>query len=58
MLDPTVGAHYFVDMRNADWVDAMVDDHHGVMKLSSYLAQGHPSLAQVCSTFKEVFLGA
>ncbi len=58
MLDPTVGADYFVDMRNADWVDPMINDHHGVMKLSSYLAQGHLSLAQVCGTFKEVFLGA
>jgi type VI secretion system protein ImpM len=57
MLDPAVGADYFVDMRNADWVEGVPGDHHGVMKLSSYLAQGHLSLAQASGTFKEVFLG-
>ena len=58
MLDPAVGADYFVDMRNADWVEAATGSHHGLMKLSSYLAQGHLSLAQAAGTFKEVFLGA
>jgi type VI secretion system protein ImpM len=58
MLDPAVGTEYFIDIRQADWVDAHVGNHHGIMKLSSYLTQGHLSLAQVCHTFKEVFLGA
>jgi type VI secretion system protein ImpM len=58
MLDPAVGADYFVDMRSAAWVESAPSGHHGVMKLSSYLAQGHLSLAQAADTFKEVFLGA
>jgi type VI secretion system protein ImpM len=58
MLDPAVGAEYFIDLRDAEWVDSHLDHDHGTTKLSSYLAQGHLSLAQACRTFREVFLGA
>ncbi len=57
MLDPDAGANYFIDMRQAGWVDAHLGDDHGLTKLSSYLSQPHLSLAQACRTFREVFLG-
>ncbi len=58
VLDPAVGSQYFIDIRLADWVDAQIQQNHGLMKLSSYLARDHLSLSQACRTFKEVFLGA
>lgn len=57
VLDPEAGRHVFVDLCEAEWVEAYVREDYGVKKLSSYLQQPRLSLHQAQASFREAFLG-
>lgn len=55
-IDPALLATQGVFLDDAGWVEAEVDAHHGLRKLSNCLRDPDLSLAQVRSTYNEVFL--
>jgi type VI secretion system protein ImpM len=58
VIDPALLADQGVSLLDAQWVEDEVDADYGLRKLSNYLRDPGLSLAQVLSTYREVFLGA
>jgi type VI secretion system protein ImpM len=57
MLDARGLDDDFVDIRQADWAQPLIEETYGTKKLSSYLQQPQLSLHQAVNTFAEAFLG-
>ncbi len=57
-IDPDALARQGVFLDESSWVEAEIDADYGLRKLSNYLRDPGLSLAQVRSTYREVFLGA
>lgn len=56
-ISPASAGDYLVDMSAVDWVDDYLDGDTACRKLASYAEHPQLSLAQLLSTFNEVFLG-